>query len=325
MSQTLNQTENKFAAQDLIKPDNCLSAIRQRRFFQKQSFATKDEAKAVLTDAKSVIPETKSAYIASGRTTVSSVIGILLLSPVILVLIIALIFGIGYIDSWLSGSLSSSSYSTRRHLGTLALILDLLIVVVMVIIPAFSFRLVSIAFKNRNRKIPSIAAYIVTLVAALFAFLPIWNGSTIAPVDITFFFIPVRWLFIIIGILLVPFVTSIIVSDSISNLKFCEETGVFLKNTRTKYLDFDYIENALELLKMKQYSRILSLSESSGKSHCGRMRLFSHRMANCAYLDIEACFSGKGGQGNSSFNENATWLVFSEKLPSDIAKNILTA
>lgn len=93
MSQTLNQTENKFAAQDLIKPDNCLSAIRQRRFFQKQFFATKDEAKAVLTDAKSVIPETKSAYIASGKTTVSSVIGILLLSPVILVLIIALISG----------------------------------------------------------------------------------------------------------------------------------------------------------------------------------------------------------------------------------------
>lgn len=67
MSELSAELERTFSAQDLIKPENCLSAIKKRIFVQKTSFESKDDAKTVIADAKSVFPEIKSSYTPSGK------------------------------------------------------------------------------------------------------------------------------------------------------------------------------------------------------------------------------------------------------------------
>jgi len=46
----------------------------------------------------------------------------------------------------------------------------------------------------------------IDLLVAVVLFVPIWKGETLAPTHLTFLFIPVRWVLILVGGLIVPLV-----------------------------------------------------------------------------------------------------------------------
>jgi len=89
------------------------------------------------------------------------------------------------------------------------LLVDLLLMVLMVVIPMVCYGRLSRWFKNRNPVLPAVLTAVIEFVTAVLLFAPIWKGESLAPVHLTFVFIPVRWIFVIVGCLLVPLIGAV--------------------------------------------------------------------------------------------------------------------
>ncbi|MBE9014470.1 hypothetical protein IQ250_30215, partial [Pseudanabaenaceae cyanobacterium LEGE 13415] len=150
-------------------------------------------------------------------------------------------------------------------------------------------------------------------------FLPIWNGETIAPTDFTFASIPIRWLLILIGGVLVPSLATKWVFTKVSNAKFCEKSGVFLKKHRVLNLEFDFAENALELLKRQEYEAVAKLPKADGRypSHSAHVILWQHDCAQVAFLEMQAKFKGEYTSFGKVRVAKKKWLAFSVLVDRD--------
>jgi hypothetical protein len=320
----MEHDRDQLTLEELVSPDFCLSRSSDRAFCQQREYASAEEYDRSLAAAKAALPTATSAYIASGKTNPMAVLVLLLATPILfgIVLYLSWLLCLGY--NGMEGNLTASR-GVNRFLGLVGIGLDLLLVVMMIFIPFLAFTGLSRFAKNRNPWLPSILTGISSAAIAVLLFFPIWNGETLAPTDLTIVFIPIRWLLIAIGGILAPLFSAFVVFSGVADLKFCEQSNVFLKEYRVLDLDFDFGENALEILRRGEYEAVAKLPKANDgryPAHAAHTILWWEDSAKTACLELTMKFQGKFQDGKEMTEKKEEWLVFSVLLDRDRAQSI---
>ena len=314
-----------MSVNDLLKPDNSLSVLQHRMFAGRTETDVTTTASEEIEAAKALLPEVKSAYVPSGRTTFLAVTSMILACPILLVVLLLVCGGLCFGGELLSAKIAEAGGNKGPQLlGLLGIVLDFVIMFLLCWIPQIVFGGLSRLFKNRNPTIAATLVGLTTLLAAVLLFAPLFDGSSLAPSDITFLFIPMKWVIIVVGGLLSPLIASIVVSTKISGQKFCEIESVYLKPT-TYFIPFDFAENATELLRRNEFLSLFRLprATTSKPKHAVRITLWSHELAQTAFLELEACYAVREPKGNQPAEvKTESWLFFSQCLDSSIAHEI---
>jgi hypothetical protein len=322
----MEQNEEQLTLGELVSPDFCLSQRRNRDFFQQREYSSAEVFDRALATAKSAMPQATTAYIASGKTNPLAV-GVLLVATPIL-------FGIVLYVSWLlcaayggidGARTSESSFRANQFFGLVAIGLDILLIAIMTIAPFLAFTSLSRLTKNRNPWLPSILTGISSAAIAIILFFPLWDGETLAPTDLTFVFIPIRWLLIGIGGILAPLFSAFIVFSGVADLKFCEQSKVFLREFRVLDIDFDFGENALEILHRGEYEAVAKLPKANDgryPAHAAHTILWWDESAKTAFLEMTMKFQGKFPEDRETTEKKEEWLAFSVSIDRDRAQSI---
>ena len=302
-----------------------------RKFSAATEYASKEMLTAAFDEVTKVFPVAKTAYKPSGKTTPLAVFLLIAAAPVLLALMTALAFGLCWGFSALAAAIGSRpdpTYMDRSTMGKVDILLDLILVIGMTIIPLMSYGFLSKLTKNRNPIIPAILTGVVNVILAVILFVPIWHGETLAPTHISFFFIPVRWVLILIGGVLAPIIGVIAVHHAVSNQRFCESSGRYLKKFRQTGVSMDYAENALPLLSRGEYVRSVHLPKATPEQlkakHVAEISLWWHEQARIAFLELEIKFHGKLAAPKAGkredFKKEKNWLAYSTELHSGHAE-----
>ena len=322
--ESIATTIEQIPTEELSRPSCCVSSRAGRAFVGRMDYEGEKALDAAPQEAERALPKLSSAYKPTGKTTVTAALLMLVATPLVLLVLIGICGALCW--GWLalvSHFSTDQSYSQSRLLGLLSLLLDLALVVLMVVIPMGCFGALSKWFKNRNPVLPAVLTGIVDLIVAIVLFVPIWKGETLAPTHLTFLFIPVRWVLIGIGGVIVPLAGAAVVHGKVSEQKFCEESGCYLKRFREIFIPFDSAENALALLRRGEYLAALRLpklgdAEHKGK-HWARISLWWQEQAATAFLEMELRFRGKSKSQKKLTTEESKdrtkeWLGFSVQL-----------
>lgn len=312
-----------------------LSARLERPYFSRVSYDTLDEAKANLAAAKKNLPKIESAYEASGKMPFKAGCGLLAVTPFILLLMLgcslAVVLGEAYAEETLiSGFLNligvPLEYSDRVYdsdagwlFAIASIIVDIIVAGIILVVPGWLYNAVSKRLKNRNTFWPAMLTLVVAFITAIVFFWPIWDGLSLAPVEIIFLFIPLKWIFIIVGGGIIPLLAPLFTAANIGEQKFCEISEVYLKMMESKRFSFDWAEDALALLTAQDYAQLKQIPGSDIGNPSANLTLWGHEKAETAYLELTASFLGKatvrnkeGKMEEKSVSES--WLIFSKKL-----------
>lgn len=320
---TVNQIDLvAMSANDLLKPDNSLSVLQQRLFAGRTETDIVETASQEIEAAKAVLPEVPSAYVPSGRTTFLAVTSMLLACPVLLIVLLVVCGGLCFGYELLGEKIAEAGGNKGPQLlGLLGIVLNFVIMFLLCWIPKVVFGGLSRLFKNRNPTIAAVLVGMTTLLAAVLLFAPLFGGHSVAPSDITFLFIPMKWVIILVGGLLSPLFAALAVANKISSQKFCEVDNVYLKPT-TYFVPFDFAENALELLKRNELGALARLPRATANKpkHAVRVTLWSHEVASTSILELEACYAAREPKGNQPAEaKTESWLFFSQCVDSTTA------
>ena len=314
-----------MSVSDLLKPDNSLSVLQHRLFAGRTETDVTTTASQEIEAAKAVLPEVKSAYVPSGRTTFLAVTSMIVACPFLLVVLLLVCGGLCFGYELLGEKIvAAGGNKGPQLLGLLGIVLDFGIMFLLCWIPTVVFGGLSRVFKNRNPTIAAVLAGLTTLLAAVLLFAPLFNGHSVAPSDITFFFIPMKWVIIVVGGLLSPLFAAMAVSTKISGQRFCEVEKVYLKPT-IYFIPFDFAENALELLRRNELLSLARLPRATTNKpkHAARITLWSHELADTSFLELEACYSVREPKGNQPAEaKTESWLFFSQCVDSSAAHGI---
>lgn len=323
----MEHNSEHLTLEELVSPDFCLSRSRDRAFFQKREYASAEEYDRSLAAAKSALPQATTAYNASGKTNPVAVVVLLVATPILFGIVFSASGTLCMLYNGIEAARNTEdpSFRVNQVLGAVAIVLDILLVAMMSIAPFLAFTSLSRLTKNRNPWLPSILTGISSAAIAILLFFPIWNGETLAPTDLTIIFIPIRWLLIAIGGILAPLFSAAIVFSGVADLKFCEQSNVFLKEFRVLALDFDFGENALEILRRGEYEAIAKLPKANDgryPEHAAHTILWWDESAKTAFLELTMKFQGKFHDGKEITEKKEEWLVFSILLERDRAQSI---
>ncbi len=305
----------------------CLSEERNRPFVGVSTYQSEEELNTAMHVAREALAEVESAYRPASETSLSAVLALLIVTPFVLALLIAVCGGLclawAYLESRLYDS-SSILYMAKPEMviGWVSIILDGVVICLIAVVPGLIYLAVSQVTRNRRAWLPATLSAIVALLAAASLFLPVIDGLTLAPTEIIFVFIPIRWPLIVGAPLLTPIGAAAFARSLIAGHKFCEVTGRRLSTVRTLSLAFDYAENALQLLQQGDYDGVARLPRCSS-DHSARIALWWDERAENAFLEMSAFFQS---EVLSSTGEEATryedWLAFSEALDRTTAERL---
>lgn len=329
------RTIETLSNEELGRADGCVSQRLGRGFAGRTQYDTEKALDSAIAEAQRALPRTPSAYKPTGKTTFAATLLMLITAPLVLVLLLAICIGLCLGFDWLLAHWSSDdSYSQRRGAGLLSLFLDLVLVVLIIALPMLCFGALSRWFKNRKPIIPALLTGAIDFIVAIVLFVPIWNGETLAPTHLTFLFIPVRWVLIGLGGLIVPVLGAALVYGQVAGQKFCEETGRYLRRVRQIKLPFDFGENALALLRRGEYLAATRLPKADPdglkQKHWAALSLWGHEEATTAFLELDMRFHGNSKpQKKITFEEakdkTKQWLAFSVQLSRSQADSLLDA
>jgi hypothetical protein len=323
----MEQDGEQLTLEELVNPDFCLSRSHNRDFFQQREYASAEEYDRSLAAAKAALPEATTAYNSSGKTNLISVVVLLIATPILFGIVFSICVALCTLYTSIEGARNTEdpSFRVSQVLGVVAIVLDLLLVAMMIFAPFFAFTNLSRLSKNRNPWLPSILTAFSSATIAILLFFPIWNGETLAPTDLTIIFIPIRWLLIGIGGILAPLFSAFAVFYGVGNQKFCEQSNVFLKEFRVLNIDFDFGENALEILRRGEYEAIAQLPKADDgryPKHAAHTILWWDESAKTAFLELTIKFQGKFQEGKEMTEKEEEWLAFSVLLDRDRAQSI---
>jgi len=317
----------------LADPNRPLSAQQQRPFVGQTDYEGEAALDAAIAAAKECMPEAESAYKPSGKSTASATFAMLVISPLILLLLLIACGGIAVGFALLVGGGEADSHTDSRLLGLGSLLVDVILVVLMFWLPIKTYAVLGKWLKNRNPTLPALLSGGVTFLVGIVLFVPIWGGETLAPTHLTLLFIPIRWVLIILGALVVPFLVAVVTYGTIAGQKFCEITGVFLRPVATIPVHFDFAENALALLKGGAYDAVTRLprTDDPKAKHCGEIVLWWEDSAQTAFLEMTVHFHGKSKPKKKkvtleeSKDKTTEWLAFSTRLTRTEAEALRSA
>lgn len=297
-----------------------LSARRQRPFVAQNGYPTKAAAQAVLQVAKIILPAVESAYRPSGKLPFMALAAMLLALPFVVLLTLGIAAIPVYIfESFFDPALLKYSNGSWA-VAIIGLLVDFLAGLTILLLPGWLLARIGRLFKNRNPNWPAILTLIPAFIAGIVFFWPIWDGQSIAPVEIAFLFIPISWLLILVGGLIVPILAALSAASSVAQYKFCEKAGVFLKPRRRSRFGFDWIEDVKELVSSGEYKYLREV-EAAGKQdeknrHYAQLVLWWHERADTAFIELTAFFGGQVWPSKKGERKevSASWLVLSKQI-----------
>lgn len=296
-----------------------------------EKYETQQNIDHYLSLLKKSYPEISSAYQPSGKSTTAARIAMVLAFPVIFAITGGICFLLLYSAAWLTRSVATMDFMFEiqrwwkySRLGLVLFLVDMLIVLVLMAVPPWLYVRTGRLFRNRSLGLPTLLTTLTSLPLAFLIFWPLWSGFSLAPTEITFFAIPVKWV-IIIGALIFSAFSIGFSLYLVGQQKFCEETGVFLKPIRRSYFDYSALDSALASLSGKHFEELKNLptltkKERKKKTHLD-LKLWGHEAAQTAYLELQLVFNelpAKRGAERTKKN----WLVFSEKLDKSGMENV---
>ncbi len=331
--ETIVYSNEEYTVKQLSDLSKGLSVERKRLFANGIEYVGEEKLSESLESAKELLPEVESAYQPSGNTTATSRFIMIVSSPFLLLFLILILGGLcvgwRFLEDMGSGE---GGYNESRGLGLVSFIVNIVVFFLMIYIPKKYFQVTSRLFKNRSPKLPGILTFLTTFIVGLILFVPYIGGFSLAPTDLILLIIPVKWLIILLGILVVPLMAAAATYGAISEQKFCEQTGLFLKPLARVNLPFDFVENALELLKRGEFQTVLDLAtamkEQEVKEHVAQVVLWGNERANTSYVEMTAGFHGtskpeKKMSLEESKSSNESWMIFSSQLENDKAKSLV--
>lgn len=318
-----------MSVRDLLQLENSISILQERPFVGRADTELTTSADAEIQAAKEALPQVHSAYKPSGGTTVLAVFAMILACPFLLVFLVllcgALCFGYAHLGTFIENG--KGGVKGAQLLGLLSVILDAGIMVILCVIPKWVMGGLSKLCHNRNATFGAVLVGLTTLIASILFFAPLIEGESLAPTDIIFLIIPMKWIIIPAGCLLTPYLAAVAIHTKISEQKYCESQQVYL-NPTVFFIAFDFAENALELLRREQPLALTSLPRVTTKKpkHAVRVTLWSHEVADTAFLELEALYRAKQPKkDNSTEEKTANWLFYSEQLDSKNAHDMRNA
>ena len=269
---------------------------------------------------KEEVKPSETCYTPSGQTPPVSIAMLIPLSLLVVVVcyaaarLICNIFwqGIGESDG-------AISFNEGRFIALIMLLINFLIVTFIAVITTFSFKLLAYITKLRNPYVGMGFSFFSVLVVCAALYLPLHDGHSLAPTDFTIFSISVRWILMFVGCLVLPLIVSLIVAGTLHKMKFCEETGKFLKKVAEAHLSWANGKEFIQALAAKDYSKLTQYVSPQMKPGVPYMvfRLFGHPKAQDAFVDVEATYEAIIGRASNKTTK--TWLAYHEKLNRDNA------
>lgn len=294
---------------------------------------------AALGVAKEALPEVETAYKPSGRIPLVGLIVFLptaaVAAAVVFVVCVAVCLGISFIEVLFEGE-SSEPVAAPRKLSALVavvlLLVDLGLICAVAGGPGYAFGWLAKQCRIRNLWLPGLVSGIAGLLTSGALFLPVLEGATLAPIYISFWFIGLRWPLVILGMIAGVGGAPALTVDYVSKQKFCEEGLVYLKRHRTVRHRFDVSPVVLALLAENRFAEALGLpridsTDKAARKHCAEVTLWSHELANTAFVEMTARFCAKKAtEGKKKASEETeSWLVYSAKVDKHIADQIAFA
>ncbi len=299
------------------------------------TYADGGRLQAALKVAKHALPEAETAYKPSGRIPL---VGLVLFLPaaavaaaIVCAVCVAVCLGIGFIEVLLDGELPESG-STSRKIGALAalisLVIDLCLICAVAGGPGYSIGWLCRQCRIRNLWLPGLVAGVAGLLISGVLFLPLFDGATIAPIYISFWFIGLRWPLLILGMIVGPFGAPAVAVEFVQKQKFCEEGLVYLKPLRTVRHRFDVAPDVVALLAKNDFAKASKLPriddmDKTARKHCAEVTFWSHERANTAFVEMTARFCAKKDEGKKKPSEETEkWLAYSAKIDKHTAEQI---
>jgi|GEM_PF-1921899 len=308
----------------------CLSRTRNRPFVGMCTYPTIEDLDRVYQAAKEALPEVESHYRPSGNTSFSASLLLLVATPVVLVLVAVLCGGLClgwfFLESrFFDGGSFLAEPNPREVTAWLGIALDVVLVVLLSIVPSLIYIKLSRFLKNRIAWVPALLSGVVALLIAVMLFFPMIEGQSIAPTAITFASYSIRWLLIGAGLLIAPIVAAAYTHGELDEERSCDVTGVFLKPARRLNIDFDFGENARELLLQGRYDDVAQLPRCIA-GHCARITLWWNKRAESAFLEMRVFFGSSVAKSkNGTKTKRDNWLAFSTRLDRTTAQRLNTA
>jgi len=320
-----------FSVGELSSGNVNLSVQQQRPFVERFYYETPQALEEALAAAKQTFPEVESAYKGSGKTNPGAILALLMATPLILALLlivtVSLCLLFNQLMSLASGA-AAESYRASRAFGLFSIIFDAGLAFLLVFSTPTLLVWTSKLLKNRNALFPGILAGLINFIVGIVLFIPFWDGFSLAPINLTFLFIPIQWPLMFIGIIIIPLFVALATSGGISSQKFCEDTGVYLKKMGSLSIKFDVAENALALLDRGAFSEVVHLPKAAEtdlkRDLQGEIALWWHEKATIAFLEMKVFFSGeyKGKNSKESKDIRRDWLAFSKQLDRSEARRL---
>lgn len=288
-----------------------------------ESYETKQDVDRGLATLKQAYPAVKSAYQPSGKSTFAARIAMIVALPVVFAITAGLCFLLLYAAAWLTRGVAGMdvTFEFQRwwnysRLGLVLFLVDTLIVLALMVVPPWLYTRIGRLFKNRSEGLPTLLTALTSVPLAILFFWPIWSGFSLAPTELSFLSVSIKWV-IIIGAILLSAVSIPFAVYMVSRQKFCEETGVFLKPIRRSYVDFHSLGWTLKSLSQKAFQQLKDLPALSKKERKKKtyidLILWGHDAAQTAYMELSLVFNEVPVK-NAADRKKESWLVFSEKL-----------
>ena len=291
--------------------------------------------RAALREAKEALPEVDTAYSPSGKVPLAGLLvflpGAAVATAIVGAICVALCIGVGLLGGFMEGS----SLSGARRAGTLAalllLIFDLLLMFAIAGGPGYAIGWLCRVGRIRSVWLPGVTAFVAGLLLFNVLFVAWFGEVTLAPIELSFLFVPLAWPLWILGLAAGIGGAPMAAVMYVQKQKFCEKGGVYLKPVMRAWIRLDAAAEALALLAEQRYQEAMELPRVAGESkndrkHAAQFALWSHELAGTAFAEMTVRFRGlvAAEKKGKPSEETESWLAHSAELDKLTADKIAT-
>ena len=351
-SESVRRAREIIRERGLAFNDKKLAWLRKKRFeslkgTERDFQNIVDELKRDLARNKNLYPAVNIAYAPSGKISVAARLVLSAMLPFVVVAFIMLSRLVVFLFSALGTFLISKFGFTAQDdmdffmsfWGYAMLFVNVIILLVISLGISVSFASIGKRMKSRNYLFASALSTIAAVIAAGVVYLPVFNGQSMAPVDVTLTFfdcivIPLKWPMIAGGVALAPVIAWFVTKEFVCNQRFCEVTGHFLEMKRGleyPFYAFKDIQDSLTATRFDELAKIPRAAQCEiSKGHYCHITLWYNKNAETAYIDVFLYFLrsidkfriDKGGQ-IKKHKESEWWLALSMESTRLEADNIM--
>ena len=308
-------------------PDHPLSESAGRGYAVSTPDADETTAKATIAAAKGAMPEVASAYTPSGKTRPAAVVAMLGCMPVALGAVLALVWATLWIHDSAFSLLAPENAQKLADspIGHVVAFFSMgfaaIAALIIALVPALLNAKLSRVGHNRAPWMAGVATGLTALPASVMVFWP-FDGASWAPTDFEILCIPISWVFVFVGAVLVPILSALYAASEVAKQHYCETTGTYLAPTASASFEGRWAEDVLRLLQQQDHATLCRIPRGATPEACrvevvvssapGARTAFLEATFHCVRTYVET-----GKQEAKEQSEN--WLIYSRRLePAEV-------